>query len=498
LALHQTLGELHTTQKQLIVAKDDALQASQSKSRFLANMSHEIRTPMNAILGFTELLKGRLTEKKNKSFLESIDISGRSLLRLINDILDLSKVEAGKFELEYTAVNPHNLFKEIHSIFSRKISQKGLNFIMDVDKKLPKALILDETRLRQILFNLIGNAIKFTKEGYVKLSVRHQENLNDQSHLTLCFSIEDTGVGIPIENRTKIFEAFEQQKGQSHAEFGGTGLGLAISKRLAQLMNGDITIIDGSEGGVIFQVTLNDIEVAVNAPDAIDTEKPTDIISFDNAKILIADDVPLNRELLANYLAGYSFTIMQAENGLECVTLVKKNPPDLILMDMKMPVMDGFEATAIIKGDEATKHIPIIAVTASAMKQSEEEIRNVCDSYLRKPLSRMALIQEISHFLKHTKASSILPENKEESVPRKQHSSAILQKLQDMVLPSVLKYLDNPGTSELNEVIITLRKLSPEEYSEAHALAQELEEALDNFDIEYIESTLKKLKEDIS
>ncbi len=199
-------------------AKEAAEAASVAKSEFLANMSHEIRTPMNAILGFTEILARKIQDKQHKEYLESIRSSGKSLLKLINDILDLSKVEAGKLDLEYSAVNVSFLFMDIKQIFSQKIREKRLEFIVDIDPNLPEALTLDETRLRQVILNLVGNAVKFTESGYIRLSVSTR-NPNEADHLLdLIFLVEDTGVGIPKDERDSIFDAFEQQKGQSHAK----------------------------------------------------------------------------------------------------------------------------------------------------------------------------------------------------------------------------------------------------------------------------------------
>ncbi|NQZ59484.1 MAG: response regulator, partial [Lentisphaeraceae bacterium] len=379
-------------------AREIALQASNSKSTFLANMSHEIRTPMNAILGFTELLKGRLTDKKNNSFLHSIDVSGRSLLRLINDILDLSKVEAGKIELEYSAINPQALFMELKTIFSQKISQKGIDFIIDISEDLPQALILDETRLRQILFNLIGNAIKFTDEGYVKVSVKHYAE-EDGSQVTLCIDVEDSGIGVPEENRQKIFNTFEQQSGQSHAKYGGTGLGLAISKKLTELMKGEIDLQQAAQGGALFKIKLREVQIAVTADERYFSENVTDIIAFSEAKVLIVDDIDLNRELIEHFLNDSGIITMQAANGLECLDLARNNRPDLILMDMKMPGMDGFEASSLIKKNPMSKDIPITAVTASAFKEDETRILFVADSYMAKPISKPKLIQELMNFL---------------------------------------------------------------------------------------------------
>jgi len=249
---------LQKSQEELRHAKDAAESANRAKSEFLANMSHEIRTPMNAILGFTELLSSSVQDEQQKSWLEAIQSGGKSLMTLMNDILDLSRIEAGKMEIQYKPVNPHTLFEEIRQIFALRISEKNLDFIVEISKDIPESLLLDEVRLRQILFNLIGNAVKFTESGYIKISVKCKV-LSVKCDLTI--TVEDTGIGIPPESQGKIFEAFRQQDGQSTRKYGGTGLGLAITKRLVEMMNGDIVLKSEPGRGSIFAILLYDIEI---------------------------------------------------------------------------------------------------------------------------------------------------------------------------------------------------------------------------------------------
>ncbi len=284
-------------------AKAEAETANQTISEFLANMSHEIRTPMNAILGFTEILGGLVENPQQKEYLSSIQSSGKSLLSLINDILDLSKVEAGKLELDYTAVDTRVVFQEMEQIFSQKIAQKGFEFILDIDPDLPP-LILDETRLRQILFNLVGNAVKFTDDGYIKLSVRTEVPERDHKTMDLLFEVADTGIGIPEDQQDKIFGAFEQKKGQSHAKYGGTGLGLAITKRLIEMMNGDVYVTGDLGKGSTFHVTLRGLTIA-SETDLASRDRPAidvDAVTFARASILVVDDIEVNRNLVRGYL----------------------------------------------------------------------------------------------------------------------------------------------------------------------------------------------------
>ena len=376
-------------------------QASRAKSEFLANMSHEIRTPMNAILGFSEILGSKVEDIEQKGYLNSISASGKTLLRIIDDILDLSKLEAGRLELQYSAVNPNSVFSEMEKIFSLKIEEKGLKFHSDVDCSLPESLIIDEIRLRQVLINIVGNAVKFTENGHIRLSVRPKYKNQDRSKLDLIVSVKDTGIGIQGDQQKEIFEAFTQQDGQSAAKFGGTGLGLTISRRLVELMGGEISLESKVGEGSTFSITLNNIAVGSVSDTADDkSEFDLDSIIFEQATVLIVDDIETNIDLIAGSFQIYNFNLLTAKNGSEAVTITKQHHPDLILMDMKMPKMDGYDATEILKKDETTRSISIVAITASALKDDEERILNIgCDGYLTKPISKQELVKEIMRHL---------------------------------------------------------------------------------------------------
>ena len=385
-------------------ARDRALEASAAKSEFLANMSHEIRTPMNAILGFTEILAKLVADAQQKQYLQSIQTAGKSLLALINDILDLSKIEAGKLELEYRPTDSRALFREMETIFAQRVSEKGLEFQVDVAAELPRVLVLDETRMRQILINLVGNAVKFTEQGRVGLSATAVQG--DADRMDLSFAVEDTGIGIPDAQQERIFGAFEQQEGQSANEYGGTGLGLAITRRLVEMMNGEISVVSQVGEGSAFRVVLRGVEIAdeeaLTGEDAATLD--VDAVAFEPAVVLIADDVAANRELVKGYLDGYDLTLVEAENGQEAIDMVRRQAPDLILMDIKMPVLDGHTATRRLKADPVCKGIPVVALTASAMRETEEELSQVCDGFLKKPLAQVELVAELTRFLEHAVA----------------------------------------------------------------------------------------------
>lgn len=407
----RNISKLKENEFELISAKEKALEASRLKSEFLANMSHEIRTPMNAILGFTDLLALSLSEPKHLNYLNSIKAGGQSLLTLINDILDLSKIEAGKMDLNPEPLDLKSFIKDIVKIFSPRIDEKNLGFILSIDEEIPNSLLLDEVRLRQVLFNLIGNAVKFTDTGSISLSVTKTFTDNIKSKLDLTLKVRDTGIGIPEDARIVIFESFKQQHGQNTKKYGGTGLGLAITKRLVEIMGGKInlesTLGEGSEFTVyLFDIPASAIEVTKNTPSELNLLD----FRFLPAKVLIVDDVETNRELLTELFSKTPITTFQAVNGQDAITKAKEITPDLILMDLRMPVMNGFKATKEIRKIETLKNVPIIAITASAIKfEDTAEADVVFQGTLFKPVFLTDLIQELKRFLPYNIQSE--PEN---------------------------------------------------------------------------------------
>lgn len=396
---HSDITPRKEYENQIFTAKEQAEMANRAKSAFLANMSHEIRTPMNAILGFAELLKYESLDDKQVDYVTGIISGGKSLMILINDILDLSKIEAGRMQISYEPVYPEVLFNELNAMFVMKTNDKGIEFKLDIDPGLPKALILDETRIRQILFNLIGNAIKFTHKGsvIVKVDKKYADQLG--SKLDLIFTVSDTGIGIPKEQHQAIFEAFRQQEKLNIKKYGGTGLGLTITKRLVEMMNGVISLESEYGKGSTFIVKIPEVKVATISQEITEDINLIGDIVFKKSKILLVEDIEANRVIVKNFLEPMNLIIYEAFDGIEAVTLAREIQPDLILMDIQMPEMDGIEASKIIKSTDTLSNIPIIALTAYAMKEDEKEISKYCDGFLPKPITKNKLTRKLMDYL---------------------------------------------------------------------------------------------------
>ncbi len=420
--LRRSIAERLRTEEELMRAKEAAESADRAKSEFLANMSHEIRTPMTAILGFAEnLLEPDLSESQKVAAISTIRRNGEHLLQIINDILDLSKIEAGKLEVERIVYSPFKLANEVESLMRVRAEIKGLSFNIEYMGAIPESIRTDPTRLRQILLNLIGNAIKFTDTGGVRLVIRllrEPDGASGEGGPMMQFDVLDTGIGMSPEQIENLFQPFIQADCTITRRFGGTGLGLTITRRLAELLGGKITVESEPGKGSAFRVvvptgSLEGVVLHESSP----IESPGGVVSGSSriehtlsGRILLAEDGMDNQRLISFVLKKAGLSITTVDNGQEAVTealsaRAKGTPYDLILMDMQMPVLDGYGATSLLRRHGYAG--AIVALTAHAMVSEREKcLKAGCDDYATKPIERQKLLLLVSRYTKPQGVSS--------------------------------------------------------------------------------------------
>lgn len=396
--------DIEKSKEELVIAKSLAEEATVAKSEFLSNMTHELRTPLNGIIGLTELVLNEKLENNVSEMLENIKFSAIHLSHIINEILDFSKIEAGKITFENIEFNLHELINGVHKNLEFSAKSKSLDLKLSYDDSLPELLIGDPVKLKQILNNLVGNALKFTEIGFVKISCELINHNKESGIVDVKFEIKDTGIGIKEENLVGIFNSFTQSDSSISRKFGGSGLGLTISKNFVELQGGDINVESKYGYGSTFSVRLPLFFVALK-----DTKtRGSSGINFApiKAKILVVDDVVINQMVIAKILNNWGVIVDVASSGKQALHLLKRHKYDLVLMDMQMPGLSGSETTVIIRKDDEFSHvstIPIIAFTANAFETAKQQIlESGMNSFVSKPIQPKVLYSEIINVLNNS------------------------------------------------------------------------------------------------
>jgi signal transduction histidine kinase/CheY-like chemotaxis protein len=397
-----------------------ARQAEQVKAEFLANMSHEIRTPMTAILGFSELIKDGVTDPRYRNYLDGIASAGNALLTLINDILDLSKIEAGRMLVRPTPMALPDLMRKLDLMIRPMAERKRLELTVQVegeeDGEAVLPLLLDEDRIRQILINLMGNAVKFTQEGYVRVKARVD---GVPGRRTLTVSAEDSGIGISQEHLEVIFESFLQVEGSRTRNFGGTGLGLSISRKLAHLMDGDITVTSRENIGSIFTLTVPEASTLVQGltvrNPAVSAPIQEDLPRLNGGTVLLVEDDPDSMAVLRGFLEGHGVRVLSARDGLEALGSLEVEPVDLVVTDIMMPNLSGAELVARIRESARLRSLPVIVASASVHRDDLHPLLETTQGFLKKPFRRSEFLDSLARYLPHEKPVFRTPAEKEEA-----------------------------------------------------------------------------------
>ena len=477
----------------LIRTREQAESATRAKGDFLANMSHEIRTPMNAIIGMSELAQDTDLTPKQADYINKILYSASSLLGIINDILDFSKIEAGKLTIEQVDFLPADLITNISAMFSSIVVDKGLAFLPDLDNRLPVALVGDPTRLNQVLVNLLSNSIKFTEKGSVRLLI--EEIDRDDTTIQVKFSVIDTGIGMDEAALDKIFTSFSQADTSTTRQYGGTGLGLSICKQLVELMGGDITVQSTPGQGSRFYFTLT---MSVGNKDAakmsgsanqtagmVNPATVSNISSLRGRRVLLVEDNEINQQVALEKLRKVDMLVDLAVDGQVAVKAIREKSYDVILMDIQMPVMDGYEATAAIRQQEkatgAGKRIPIIAMTANAMAEDREKsLRTGMDDHISKPIDTRLLYHTLIQWIASTGKESVCIDEATADVIPESFSDSPLESL-----PDSLPGLDiNKGLKNVEGNVKLYRKLLDSFYRRYGDEAAKVRTALDQNNVQ--------------
>ncbi|ASU35363.1 response regulator [Mucilaginibacter xinganensis] len=384
---------------QLIKSKESAEYGKKVKENFFANMSHELRTPLNGIIGITNLLRNTGLNEQQSDMIDLLELSSQSLLGVINDVLDISKIDAGKFKIVRAPINLNELIMALYSLLKFKADENNIEFLLDVDPATPLNLMIDSLRLNQILMNLLSNAIKFTAQGYVKLTVSVLQK--EESRAQIKFTVEDSGIGIPANRLTSVFESFEQAEDDTATKYGGTGLGLAIVKKLVELKGGELTLSSEEGKGSTFSFVNWFTIVHKTNEKAANAEEPM-LEPFENVNVLVAEDNLVNQFMMAKMLKDWGVEFEIVDDGRKVLERLTVKHYDLVLMDTHMPELNGYETTKIIRASfaEPKNSVPILSLSASAFDHEKEEALTVgMNDSLSKPFKPFELHEKIKTLL---------------------------------------------------------------------------------------------------
>ena len=494
----QLKAELKQTQTALREANSNAENVLRIKSEFLASVSHEIRTPLNAVLGFSQWLYDNTADKQHREYLTTILHSARDLLNLLNDILDLSKIESGKINIDIHPMSYLDVINDLKQVFQQKVEEKGIALKITTDSSVPGFIFMDELRFYQILYNMVSNAIKYTNAGHIHVSA-HAQKTKNEDEVNLIVTVEDTGIGIQ-ENRQKyIFEIFNPENRQHNIEHEGIGLGLAIVNGLLKKLNGTISIKSKPGKGSVFTLTFRQVKVDFNEITRVETVRDDANMKLAPCKIMIVDDISYNILVLKQLINSEDATFVEAKDGTDALAKLKTEKPDLIFMDIRMPGINGFDATELIKQDKDLKNIPVIAFTGSTIKDHNSRINNLFDGYLQKPVFKKDLEAVLKRFLKYSYAT-----RKPEIKP----TATLQQKISDDCLKALPKVLEKSRNyfrhkwEELKDGVLIfeienfnkeLKKMAKHyECNLVAAYCRELDDGLLSFDIELIKRKLNE------
>ena len=467
------------------------------RTEFLAGMSHEIRTPMNTVLGFTDILLGQTSDEQQVKYLQAIRSATKNLLTLIDDILDLSRIENNNLKIAFEPANPRMIFNDVENTFAKQAAEKQIGFAILIDARLPQVLLMDEIRVRQILFKLVGNAVKYSGNGSVRVVVKVLNERSSPSHeVDFSVDVHDSGPGMSAEQQKAIAEAFTRNS-ETESTIGSTGLGLYISRKLAGLMNGEITFVSDPGKGSTFSFLLKGIKVLKTEPPPTD-RKDFNIknIRFDQALVLVADDVVHNRFLIREFLKNSNLQTIEASDGQEALDEARKHKPAVVLMDIRMPTMDGIEATRQIRQEEELKDIRVIALTASVREEEIKKIANAgFDDFLKKPVKLTSIIRMLSKYLTYQvvenkpnekpETGNLAPETQEDAI-----GDELVELLEGQILMTWKEVNQGGFIDEITKFGIELQDIGTEHSCKTLALyGKSLVDSSESFDV----SSMKKI-----